>query len=209
MKRILLLCFLLPILISAEGQDLGDTSKEAISKDTAEYYYGNRQGQSPGAFTVKREKIAFKKVFQVKTAINENEVYNRALSFARLMSTNYKTSKGHAITVPITWNYKGGFNECIENLIMNGTMKLEFKGNKTRISISEITYQHFDDKNKASGVAKSDLFSRKPDCAPASGKVELLYNCTQCTQSLRSLDRGLETQFTNYAREYQERLKKY
>ena len=179
--------------------------------DTAEYHYGRVAATSSQSFRVNRDKIVFRRAFQVNTAANAQEVIDRALGFARMMGEGYRLDKKkNTVSVPVTWQYQGGMNECIEDMDLEGKLLIEVRGTKTRISLTDIRYKHRDrDNGEAKPVAKSDIFSRKPDCAPKEGQAELLYNCNQCRVSLSSLDRHLEARFDDYAAQYQDRLRKY
>jgi hypothetical protein len=191
--------------------DSNDVSMSVPAADSADFHYGNVSEAKPAVFKVNREKIAFHRVYQVNTAKDADEVYERALGYARMMNVDHKGNKNkRSITMPITWSYSGGMNECIEALQLQGTLLIEVKDLKTRITLKDINYVHHDrDDDHVKPVAKSDLLSKHLDCAPAQGKVELLYNCTACQQSIKSVDSQLESQFDFFANQYQERLKKY
>ena len=212
MKQLLGIAVLCLLGLQVYAQDdSNDVSLSLPASDSAEFHYGNVPEKRKAAFKVNREKIVYHRVYQVNTAKDADEVYERALGYARMMNVNHKGNKNkRSITMPITWAYSGGMNECIEALQLQGTLLIEVKDLKTRITLKDISYVHHDrDDDHVKPVAKSDFFSKRPDCAPANGKVELLYNCTTCQQSLRSLDSQLESQFDLFADQYQERLKKY
>jgi len=205
MKRYLYFAFLFLCSKVVVAQD----SSAALSMDTAAYHYGN--ATTNRNFEVKRAPIVYRRAFKVNTAKTQQEVYDRALAFARMENTNYNSdSKKGKISLPITWEYKGGFNECVEDLAITATLTLEVKDTKTRISLTDITYQHKDkDDKNARPVAKTDFFTTYPACAPASGKAELLYNCSDCSRSIKSIDKNFQLQFETLATQYQEWLKKY
>jgi len=195
--------------ITGFAQEIGDSA--SIAMDTAAYHYGNTINTAKTNFQVKREPIVYRRAFRVNSATNEQEVYTRALGFARTVNVDFKEDKKHStITIPVTWQYKGGFNECIEDLTLNARLVLETKGTKTRISLTDITYEHHaKDDATVKPVAKSDFFTKYPDCAPKQGKAELLYNCSECSRSMNSIDKNFQSQFETLAGEYQEWLKKY
>jgi hypothetical protein len=197
--------------LNAQAQETQPDSaaSEAVSStENADYHYG----QSGSASTaVPKEKIIYRRAFQVKNANDAKDVYTRALTFARTMSTKFKEDKrSNTIKIPVTWGYHGASNECIEELMLEGEITVEIKGTKTRLTLSDISYTHHDrGDNTVKGVAKSDIISRKPDCAPSKGKVEGLYNCGVCKQSLSHLTSALSTQFDVFARQYQDALRWY
>lgn len=219
-----LLLFILLASFSLQAQDTsyGTVTEDVVSaKDSAKYYYGNKSDMNASAdnnrktetttFKVNHEPIAFHRAYRVNTASTSKEVMDRAISFAQTINVNYdieKTKSEKKITVPFTWHYHGGFNECIEDLDLTGKILLEVKDVRTRISLVDIHYVHRD---KYDGgiqpVAKSDFFSKRDDCAPEEGKIELLYNCDECQRSVQSLDKSLQNKFTEMADLYQERLK--
>jgi hypothetical protein len=128
-----------------------------------------------------------------------------------MIDVNHKANKSKkSITIPVSWSSTGGQNECVEALQLQGTLLIEIKDLKTRITLKDIKSVHHDrDDGHEKPVAKSDFFSKRPDCAPAKGQVELLYNCTACQRSLMAVDAVLENQFDLFAVQYQERLRKY
>lgn len=202
--------FLIVFSLSASAQEApADTAMaESISaSDSAAYHYGNRTGAPDPA----KEKIVYRRVFQVRNAGSTDDIYTRALSFARTMSVNFREDKRKkTIRIPVRWGYHGASNDCIEDLAMEGEMIVEIKGDKTRLSLTDIRYTHHDRKDSSvKGVAKSDVFSRKPDCAPEKGKVELLYQCSACPQSIKHLTADLAGRFDVYARQYQDALRWY
>jgi hypothetical protein len=212
MKQILLAALFLPFAIDLSAQEADDSVQVAVSaEDSATSFAGHTARPVEQKFEVKREKLRFSKVYQVNAAKSSTEVYDRALGYARMLNASYKEDKGRkTIRIPVTWKYTGGANECIENLDLSGDLVVEVKDLKTRISLTDISYTHRDrEEGTEKGVAKSDLISRKPDCAPTSGQAELLYNCSACNLSLSSLDKNLKAQFEFYTEQYQERLKKY
>lgn len=211
MKKIFFcLACLLPVLPALSQDQDSSLSLAVPASESADYYEGAVSGGAKD-FQVTRDKILYRKAFQVNSAHTVDEVYDRAVAFARLINTHYKTEKSKTrITVPVTWLYSGGANECIENMELQGTLVLEIKGTKTRITLSDISYTHLDkDNSERKDVAKSDLFSRKAACAPEQGVAELLYNCKECAQSLKSVSAALERQFNEYAGQYQNLLRKY
>lgn len=225
---------LLFILLSSFPLWAQDTSyktptEDGVSaKDSAKYYYGNKTDVDASAddeaastdnnrkttattFKVNHEPVAFHRAYRVNTAHTSQEVMNRATSFAQTINVNYeveKTKSVKKISVPFSWHYHGGFNECIEDLDITGKILLEVKDVRTRISLVDIHYVHHDKYDgDTEPVAKRDFFSKHDDCAPEEGKIELLYNCTECQRSIQSLDKSLQNKFTEMADLYQERLK--
>ncbi len=189
------------------AETAADSSLRLEMKDTSGY-----TGNAPEKkFVVNREKIVYRRVFKVNNASNADEVFQRAQSFARLNSADQKIDKKkRTLTFPVTWRYHGGFNECIEDMELQGELAIEVKGTKTRISLQNLKYRHLDRRNgQPKTVAKSDLFSRKPDCAPVDGQIELLYNCASCPQSLESVTDALKARFNQYASQYQDSLRWY
>jgi hypothetical protein len=212
MKQILLAVFFLPFSINLSAQEADDSAQVAISaEDSAASFAGHAAQPVAQKFEVKREKLRFSKVYQVNAAKSSTKIYDRALGYARMLNAGYKEDQGRkTIHIPVTWKYTGGANECIENLDLSGDLVVEVKDLKTRISLTDINYTHRDrNEGIEKGVAKSDIISRKADCAPTKGQAELLYNCSACNQSLGSLDKNLKAQFEFYTEQYQERLKKY
>ena len=210
MKKLLFI-FLLPLSLQSFAQDSLKAEAAISAKDSAAAFSGNRATGNTENFTVKREKILHRRVYKVNSAKTDAEVFERAMGFARMVDVDYKADKGKkTITIPVSWVYQGRSNECIEDLNLAGTLTLEVKDLKTRITLTNISYKHFDKGTRnATGVAKSDLISRKADCAPQQGAVELLYNCNRCQQSLNHLSGALENKFEDLAAQYQEMLKKY
>lgn len=202
------ICFIVFAFFSgtAFAQDKEDSA--SLAMDSSAYHYGNT---AKADFKIKRDPIAYRRAFRVNSATNEQDVYTRALGYARTVNADFKEDKKKsAITIPVSWQYKGGFNECIEDLTINASLTLEVKGTKTRISLTDITYQHHaKDDASVKPIAKSDFFTKYADCAPKQGKVELLYNCTDCSRSIKSIDKNFQSQFETFAGEYQEWLKKY
>jgi len=212
MKKLLLLACILSTGLIARAQEEPDAGvSESISAaDSADYHFGNT-ADKPRPYKVNRKNIVFHRVFQVNTAKDESEVYDRALAYARMLNVNYKESNSQkSIRIPITWKYSGPPNGCVEDLDLKAVLLVEVKDIKTRITLKDISYVHHDrDDGRSKGVAKSDFFSKRADCAPTSGPVELIYNCSGCSQSVSSVDQHLEARFDMFASEYQERLKKY
>lgn len=210
MKNLLCYLFLSIVSLKTFGQN-AEPSTGDEQMEEATYYYGNKTGDRNKDFQIKHKPLVFRRAYRVNSANGEADVYERALGYARMININYKAEKEKGkIIVPIEWKYKGGFNECIENLDIKADLVLEVKDIKTRISLAHITYKHHD---KADGngkpIAKTDFFSRHPDCAPEKGKAELLYNCDECNRSVRSIDKNFQEQFENFAAQYQEWLRKY
>ncbi len=157
-----------------------------------------------------QDKSAYQRVFQVKNAKTTADIYNRAADFARKLNPKFKADKaGKSFSVPVTWQYEGGFNQCVKTLDLKARLVIEIKENKTRIMLTGITYQHHrQDEEEIIPVAKSTLFSKGPECAPGKGKIELLYDCADCKRSIKSVQRALDEQFDDFASQYQERLRK-
>ncbi|RYD54421.1 MAG: hypothetical protein EOP56_19240 [Sphingobacteriales bacterium] len=208
MKRLLII-FLLSSAFQVQAQDTAD-STVSMAADTAAAFTGNRS-EPATAFKPGREKMVYRRVFKVNTAKTDQKVFDRALGFARMHDADYKSSKkDKTISFPVQWTHQGRANECVENLVLKGTVTVEVKNLKSRISLTDITYIHSDKPGgDQKGIAKSDLLSRKPDCAPSSGAVELIYSCSQCRQSTSHVTSSVEDQFEQLASQYQERLKKY
>lgn len=207
MKRLLFL-FFIPLALQASAQDVTDTTASVSANDSASFT-GNTT--KPATFTVKRDKIVLRKVFAVNNAQSDQEIFSRAVAFARGVSAGYVAdNKKKTITVPVTWPYSSRANECVEDMDMKGTMVIEVKNKKTRMTLTDITYEHFEKGTRnAIGIAKSDLISRKADCAPQKGAVELIYNCDKCQQSVNSLDGSLKTQFEMLTGRYQDALRRH
>jgi hypothetical protein len=208
MKRILFY-FLYTICSFSAWAQSDSTVKE--QHEEADFHYGNAADKKARVFEVKREPVVFRRAFKVNSAGTQAEVYDRALGFARMTTADFREDKKKGIiTVPVSWRYSGGFNECVEDMQVHGRLVIEVKELKTRISLTDITYEHRDKANAdAKPVAKTDFFSKHADCAPEKGKVELLYNCTECSRSIKSIEKNLQSRFEAYANQYQERLKKY
>lgn len=211
MKTLLYLMLFTLFSLSASAQAATDTASSfsVLSEENAKYYYGKSSGRETKEFEVKHDKVIFRRAYRVNTARSAEDVYNRALEYARNMNTDFRESKNKKIiSFPFTWKYYGGSNHCIENLDLKARVILEFKGVKTRISFTDVTYTHLDkDSDEQKPVARSDFFSKRPDCAPAEGKIELLYNCDQCPKSTDNLDKSLKNEFEMLADRYQDSLR--
>ncbi len=194
--------------VPAEDRAQVSDSNQNLELSEAASYTGNTQEKK---FEVNRERIVYRRTFKVTNANTANEVFERAKNFARVTNVNFKENKSKkTLTIPVDWRYHGGYNECVEDMNLKGDLLVEIKGTKTRISLTNITYEHKDRGNgEAKGVAKSNLLKRQEDCAPQSGKVELIYNCTSCNESLQSVTRALQSQFDIYADQYQDALRWY
>ncbi|HRO42953.1 MAG TPA: hypothetical protein PL009_08970 [Flavipsychrobacter sp.] len=212
MKTALLSLTISLISLASIAQTEDSTTTETSENiQEASYHFGNAGNKTANTFKINREPVVLRRAFKVNTATTQDEVYERALGFARMMNANYNSDKkAGTITIPVSWQYQGNFNDCVENLSLNAVLLIEVKDVKTRISLTDIVYEHTGKEEKgAKPVAKSDFFSTHAACAPEKGKVELLYNCKECTRSINSIDKNFRSQFDVYANQYQERLKKY
>lgn len=205
MKRLLLSALFIASALNTFSQE--ERHDQKADTNEAGVYYG--KSSQVAVSDKKQQTLIFRRAFKVNSATNQAEVYDRALGFARLFATDYREDKKKAkITIPVSWKYYGGSNDCIENLNLQAQLVVEVKDLKTRISLINITYQHHSGE-KSKPVAKSNFFSREPECAPAEGKAELLFNCSACDRSIQSIEKHFSMQFESYASLYQERLKKY
>jgi len=209
MKHAAIYTFLLLCCKSATAQEADSIVSTTMERPA--FYYGHTSAKAAASFEVKKEPVAYRRAFKVTTAQSEDEVYRLALGFARTLSKNVRGDKEKGtIKIPVKWQYAGGNNECIENMDLQAQLVIEVKDIKTRISLTHIKYQHQSKEDgSTTDVAKTDFFSRHAPCAPSSGPVELLYNCSECGKSLKSVEKSWQSYFDNLADQYHEALKRY
>lgn len=172
----------------------------------AVFYARSAEKSSSGERSPAYNPLVFRRVFLVTNAISEQEVFDRALDYALVVSLDAKTfPEQKRIELPVRWDYEPAAAQCFEQLQLEGTIRIEVKDRKTRISLLQINYKHHYQKNELRGpVLRAGTI-----CAPEAGPVELLYQCNDCRKSQKALKRNLRSSFDAVATKYQDWLRSY
>ncbi len=170
-------------------------------------FYGRSAGKAAtGELSIPHKSLVFRRVFLVTNANSEQEVFDRALDYALVVSLDAQAfPEQNRIELPLSWDYEPASAQCIEQLQLEGTVRIEVKNRKTRISLLQINYKHQYLKNEWRGpVLRAGTI-----CAPEAGPVELLYRCAACRNDQKELKRNLRSRFDALATKYQDWLRSY